>query len=73
MSTGGPVPGVGYDGKNSIIFQTTDWTDMSPELIAFTEHSSRPDGEIVDTDMEINATPGLRSHLGQPRYRLAST
>ncbi len=56
MSTGGPVPGIGYDGKNSIVFETTDWpADLGPEVIAFTYHSSRPDGEIVDTDIDINA------------------
>jgi len=55
MSTGGPVPEVAYDGKNSIIFET-QWKENA-EAIAFTSHFSLPDGEIVDTDMEINASP----------------
>lgn len=59
MSTGGPVPEVGNDGKNSIIFQTTDWPpELATEVIAFTSHFSTRSGEIVDTDMEINATLG---------------
>jgi MYXO-CTERM domain-containing protein len=68
LSTGGPVPGIGYDGKNSIIFQTTSWPE-DPSLIAFTQHFSRPDGEIVDSDMEINAVPGTfwaNLDLGSP-------
>jgi MYXO-CTERM domain-containing protein len=54
MSTGGPVPEVANDGKNSIIFQTTDWT-LDSTIIALTSHFSTPSGEIVDTDIEINA------------------
>lgn len=54
MSTGGPVPEVANDGKNSIIFQTTDWT-LDSTIIALTSHFSTTGGEIVDTDMEINA------------------
>jgi len=57
LSSGGPVPEVGYDGKNSIIFQTTDWVD-SAEVIAATSHFSTPDGAIVDTDIQINAVVG---------------
>jgi hypothetical protein len=56
LSLSGPAPSVAYDGKNSIIFQTASW-DQPPELIAFTAHFSRPDGQIVDTDMEVNAAP----------------
>jgi hypothetical protein len=55
LSTGGSVPPVAYDGKNSIIFQT-QWKE-NPEAIAFTSHFSLPNGAIVDTDMEINASP----------------
>jgi MYXO-CTERM domain-containing protein len=62
MSTGGPVPEVGYDGKNSIIFQTATWPD-SAEVIAATSHFSTPDGAIVDTDIQINAVSGSWSNL----------
>jgi MYXO-CTERM domain-containing protein len=54
LSTGGPVPEVAYDGKNSIIFQTSTWTD-DDVIIAATSHFSTPDGAIVDTDIQINA------------------
>jgi MYXO-CTERM domain-containing protein len=55
MSTGGPVPEVATnDGKNSIVFQTTEWIH-DPTAIALTQHFSGPVGEIVDTDIEINA------------------
>lgn len=58
LSTGGPAPSVAYDGKNSIIFQTTVWPEAA-EFIALTTHFSRPDGEILDTDIEINAVPDI--------------
>jgi MYXO-CTERM domain-containing protein len=54
LSTGGPVPKAVYDGKNSIIFQTSTWDHYS-EAVALTSHYSTPDGAIVDTDIEINA------------------
>jgi MYXO-CTERM domain-containing protein len=57
LSTGGPAPGVAYDNKNSIMFETTDWP-YPGAAIALTSHFSTPDGAIVDTDMEINATLG---------------
>jgi MYXO-CTERM domain-containing protein len=57
MSTGGPVPEVAYDGKNSIIFQTSTWADGG-EVIAATSHFSTPNGAIVDTDIQINAVVG---------------
>jgi len=57
LATGGSVPGIANDGKNSIVFPTV-WTD-DPLAIALTSHFSRPDGEIVDTDMEINPSPAL--------------
>jgi MYXO-CTERM domain-containing protein len=57
LATGGSVPGVGNDGKNSIVFQTTPWdpTMTSPEALAFTAVSKEPSGHIVDADIEINA------------------
>jgi MYXO-CTERM domain-containing protein len=74
LATGGSVPGIANDGKNSIVFPTV-WTD-DPEAIAFTSHFSRPDGEIVDTDMEINPSPatgewanldlGASGHVSDP-------
>ncbi len=54
MAAGGSVPGVGNDGKNSIIFQTTNWEEAS-EALAFTTVSKEPNGHIVDADIEINA------------------
>jgi MYXO-CTERM domain-containing protein len=57
LSSGGPVPEIGYDGKNSIIFQTSAW-DAGAEVIAATSHFSTPDGAIVDTDIQINAVVG---------------
>jgi hypothetical protein len=57
LSAGGAVPEVAYDGKNSIIFQTTSWPEYFG-FIALTTHFSRSDGEILDTDIEINAVPG---------------
>jgi MYXO-CTERM domain-containing protein len=54
MATGGSVPGVGNDGKNSIIFQTANWPE-TPEALAFTSVSKEPNGHIVDVDIEINA------------------
>jgi MYXO-CTERM domain-containing protein len=59
MATGGSVPAVGNDGKNSIIFQTTTWDPtISPEALAFTQVFKEPNGHIVDADIEINAAPG---------------
>jgi MYXO-CTERM domain-containing protein len=56
LSTGGAVPGVASDGKNSIIFETTDWGDNDPLALAFTSVWREPSGQIVDADIEINAT-----------------
>jgi hypothetical protein len=58
LSTGGAVPGVARDGKNSIIFQTTDWGTNPPEALAFTSVWKEPNGRIFDADIEINATTG---------------
>jgi MYXO-CTERM domain-containing protein len=59
MSTGGPVPALdgGADGKNSIIFRTTDWILEKPEAIALTSRNTDPSGRIFDADIEINAVP----------------
>jgi hypothetical protein len=58
LSSGGSVPRVGIDGKNSIIFQTTTW-DEDPAAVAVTTVFKEPSGNIVDADIEINATdPG---------------
>jgi hypothetical protein len=67
MSEGGSVPPVGYDGRNAVIFRTDNWT-MSGDpngrmydtfALALTSVVARPDGRIVDADMEINAVPGI--------------
>jgi MYXO-CTERM domain-containing protein len=55
LSTGGAVPDAVNDGKNSIIFKTTDWGEYS-EALAFTKVWKEPSGKIVDADIEINAT-----------------
>jgi MYXO-CTERM domain-containing protein len=59
LSSGGAVPEFGKnDGKNSIIFQTTSW-DEDPAAVAVTSVLKEPSGNIVDADIEINATdPG---------------
>jgi MYXO-CTERM domain-containing protein len=54
LSTGGSVPAVVNDGKNSIIFDTLG-SDLGPEVLAFTSVSKEPNGHIVDADIEINA------------------
>jgi MYXO-CTERM domain-containing protein len=57
LSTGGAVPNVDHaDGKNSIIFQTTDWGDKDPAALAVTTPWMEPDGQIIEADIEINAT-----------------
>jgi MYXO-CTERM domain-containing protein len=70
LSTGGSVPEIAPDSKNSIIFQTGVWPE-DPDFIAYTQHFTGPDGAIVDTDIEINAVdfswgnldPGSSSHI----------
>jgi hypothetical protein len=62
LSTGGAVPVVKNDGKNSIIFRTTDW-DAGPEVLASTTVFREPSGKIVDADTEINAVPGIMPTL----------
>ncbi len=67
LSTGGAVPDVADDGKNSIIFEPTTW-DEYDGAIAVTSHFREADGQIVDTDIKINATR-TDSGVGQPRPR----
>jgi MYXO-CTERM domain-containing protein len=55
LSTGGAVPGAVMDGKNSIIFRTTNW-DEGYEVLAYTSVFKEPNGKIVEADIEINAT-----------------
>jgi MYXO-CTERM domain-containing protein len=62
MSSGGPVPEAVYDGKNSIIFQTTDWPHQA-DAVALTSHFSTHDGALVDSDIEINAVSGSWANL----------
>jgi hypothetical protein len=47
------------DAKNSIIFQTQTWPDtLSPYALAVTSAFAKADGRILDSDIQINATPG---------------
>jgi MYXO-CTERM domain-containing protein len=55
LAAGGSAPDAGNDQKNSIIFETTPSNDLAAEVLAFTEVSKAPDGQIVDADIEINA------------------
>ena len=56
LSSGGSVPGFGHpDGKNSIVFQTTNW-DEDAAAVAVTSVFKEPSGNIVEADIEINAT-----------------
>jgi hypothetical protein len=58
MSSGGSAPGVVVmDGHNSIIFQTdpAQWTH-APGALAVTSVYPEPSGQIVEADIEINAT-----------------
>jgi hypothetical protein len=59
-------PPSGYDARNSIIFRTDNWTmsgkpsgpkviDYAFEALAVTWTTAKPDGHIVDVDIEINA------------------
>jgi MYXO-CTERM domain-containing protein len=58
LASGGTAPGIANDGKNSIIFQTSDWDGPSDGL-AYTSHFSDSAGRILDTDIAINASnPG---------------
>jgi hypothetical protein len=63
ISENGTPPAVGWDGHNTVIFRTDNWTmsgkpDGRPyqfNALALTSVVARPDGRIVDADMEINA------------------
>jgi hypothetical protein len=63
ISENGTPPPVGWDGHNTVIFRTENWTmsglpDGRPyqfNALALTSVVARPDGRIVDADMEINA------------------
>jgi MYXO-CTERM domain-containing protein len=64
LSTGGSVPEVSanpkQDGKNSIIFVTSNWegaTNASNEAFAVTNVFREPSGKIVEADIVINADP----------------
>jgi MYXO-CTERM domain-containing protein len=59
LSTSATVPPLdgGTDGKNSIIFRTTDWILDKPEAIALTSRNTDASGRIFDADIEINAVP----------------
>jgi MYXO-CTERM domain-containing protein len=60
LSSGGAVPhvggGGGSDGKNELIFRTTDW-EYDPSAIALTSRNTDPSGRIFDADIEVNALP----------------
>jgi MYXO-CTERM domain-containing protein len=64
FSTGGPIPNVGgtagSDGKNSLIFRTTEW-DYDPSAIALTTRNTDPSGRIFDADIEVNALPSYQN------------
>jgi hypothetical protein len=51
-------PKIALDNENVIVFETTSW-DFDQAAVAVTTHSVEPSGQIVDTDMEINATASL--------------
>jgi hypothetical protein len=54
---GAPAPPVAYDGRNTIVFETRGWSgDDGSTQIAVTYSFTQPGGQIVDTDMRINAT-----------------
>jgi MYXO-CTERM domain-containing protein len=57
LSTSGAAPGVAPDRKNVIVFETATWDpSLSPEALAFTSVWKEPSGNIIDADIEINAT-----------------
>jgi|SRR5450631_205176 len=58
LATGGSAPAVVNDGKNSIIFETTNW-DGPYGALAYTRVWKEPSGHIVDADIAINAVPGI--------------
>ena len=59
LATGGSVPDITHpDGKNSIVFETTNW-DGPPDAFAYTAVSKEPGGRIIEADIAINASPGF--------------
>ena len=59
LATGGSVPDITVlDGKNSIVFETTNF-DGPSDGFAYTNVSKGPDGRIVEADIAINAVPGI--------------
>jgi len=55
LASGGPVPGVGPDGKNVLIFRTETW-EYNAQALALTSRNTDPSGRIFDADIEVNAT-----------------
>jgi hypothetical protein len=61
-STAGAPPAA-YDARNSLIFRTDNWTmsgtadgkAYSPAALAITSVFAKPDGHVVDADVEVNA------------------
>ena len=45
LATGGSAPGIGNDGKNSIIFETANW-DGPYGAVAYTSVSKEPSGNV---------------------------
>ncbi len=54
LASGGPVPAVGPDGKNALVFQTKNW-EYNDSVIALTSRNTDPSGRIFDADIEVNA------------------
>jgi hypothetical protein len=61
---GAALPPAAYDARNSIIFRTERWSMSAspdprkaydPQALAITSVFAKPDGHIVDADIEINA------------------
>jgi hypothetical protein len=61
---GAPLPPAAYDARNSVIFRTDRWSmsaslnplkQYDPQALAITSVFAKPDGHIVDADIEINA------------------
>ena len=56
LAAGGSGPGIHSDGKNSILFETSNW-DGPVGAVAYTAVSKEPNGSIFDADIAINADP----------------
>ena len=63
FASGGSPPFPANDGNNTIVFQTTTegWSALPvpSNALAYANVSRQPSGDIVDVDIEINATPGM--------------